>query len=36
MVNFKKYPLADRFLKETGMSIDQALLFFEKIEKGLI
>jgi hypothetical protein len=31
MIN-KKYPKATAFLEKTGMSLDEALKYFEKIE----
>ena len=30
-----KYPNAERFLERTGMSLDEALSFFEELEKKL-
>ena len=32
MKQMKKYPKAEKFLRETGMTLDQALEFFEKEE----
>ena len=33
MNQMKKYPKAEKFLRETGMTLDQALEFFEKEEE---
>lgn len=31
-MNKKKYPKAEKFLKETGMTIDEALKYFEELD----
>lgn len=32
-MDLSKYPRAEKFLKETGMTLDQALAYFEKLEQ---